>query len=139
PEYCGLHTVPGINKAKMLGYGDTLARALQPYASKIGWWCAPVNEPEYRVFWPRRWKEEENAPNLDALYDEVFEPFVSGVRRVLWRDAYFAGPDTGSPDVLSWFLVNPLFGRTLDVVTAHVYAWAGETFPDAIAWKLDNW
>lgn len=137
PEYCGLHTVPNLNKGMMKGYGDTIARAFEPYKDKIAWWSAPVNEPEYRVFYPRRRSEEDNAPDLDALYDEVFAPFMDGLNRVLWRDAMYAGPDTGSPDVLRWFLAQPRYAR--DIITFHVYSWAGETFPDAIAFKLDNW
>lgn len=137
PEYCGLNNVPALNKGSMLGFGAVLASALKAYSDKIAFWCAPVNEPEYRVFWPRRWKEADNAPNLEALYDEVYWPFMDGVAKVLWRDAMYAGPDTGSPDVLAWWLGLPRMGR--DIVTFHAYSWAGETFPDSIAFKLDNW
>lgn len=140
PEYCGFASVPTLKGVTLLSYGQALAAALSPYQSHIAFWCAPVNEPEYRVFWPRRLREEENAPNLQALHDEVIWPFIAGMKGIgsttLPRFVE-GGPDTGSPDVMRWWLNLPRHGREL--VTFHAYAWAGEKFPDAIAYKLDNW
>jgi len=136
-SYCAFGKTPGMYPPVMFEAGYRIATALAPFADKIAFWQC-WNEPEYRTFYPCRLKnDEDNSPDLARLQREIIAPFAAGVRSVN-PNANFSGPETGSPDILQWWLALA-GGKDAAAATLHVYAWSGESFPAVIGDKLDQW
>jgi len=131
--YCLHPDIPHIDKAQMSAYGVALA---ERYGSIVSWWSI-WNEPGGGWYWPPVSQPPWELA-FERLVDEVWVPFVGGVRSVI-PDAFFVGPDAESPGAMHFFSeAAAKVGLKVNALSGHLYAQGGLPFPDGVVTELDR-